>query len=469
MTAAAAFPARANAQRHPALAEMPTVIPDLIAELSGEAGGGPIRREDALDLLRRHLGRIQSTVQDGFEAHELSGLAAARWLAALSDGLMTAIHHYALAMVPPRGAAEAAEPPFALVATGGYGRGVLAPYSDIDLLFLTDQSAGPRSQRVVEFVLYLLWDLGLKVGHATRSIRDCMDESAKDATILTALVDARFLAGEKPVFERFLEVFNRTRQQRGLGSFLAAKRAERAGAACPLRRQPLPRRAEHQGRPRRAARPADALLAGALRLRHPAHARPGRAGQPRRRPAVRARGARHPRSWDFLWTVRFHLHYVAGRAEERLTFDFQPVVGARMGYTPRGRQDGVERFMKHLFLTVRDVLRLTRVLEPAIERAALGPPATRRHGRCGAGGSRPGLRRRQAGGGAAEPRLLPRADPDAADPQGGAGPQAGNPPAGHPGTDPQRPPRRQPARDGGGQHPLPRHPHRPRRRRTGCG
>ena len=109
MTSAAAYPTRANAQRHPALAEMPTVIPDLIAELTGEAGGGPIRREDALDLLRRHLGRIQSTVQDGFEAHELSGLAAARWLAALSDGLMTAIHAYALVMVPPRNAAEAAE------------------------------------------------------------------------------------------------------------------------------------------------------------------------------------------------------------------------------------------------------------------------------------------------------------------------------------------------------------------------
>ena len=284
-------------------------------------------------------------------------------------------------MVPPRGAAEAAEPPFALVATGGYGRGVLAPYSDIDLLFLTDQSAGPRSQRVVEFVLYLLWDLGLKVGHATRSIRDCMDESAKDATILTALVDARFLAGEKPVFERFLEVFTRTRQQRGLGSFLAAKRAERAGRHARYGDSPYlvePNIKEGRG----GLRDLQTLvLAGALRLRHPAHAGPGRAGQPRRRPAVRARGARHPpRSWDFLWTVRFHLHYVAGRAEDRLTFDFQPVVGARMGYTPRGRQDGVERFMKHLFLTVRDVLRLTRVLEPAIERAALGPPATRRQG-----------------------------------------------------------------------------------------
>ncbi|TCZ58762.1 [protein-PII] uridylyltransferase [Roseicella aquatilis] len=379
MTAASAFPSKASAQRHPVLAEMPTVIPDLIAELTGEAGGGPIRREEALDLLRRHLGRIQATVQESFEAHELSGLSAARWLAALTDGLMTAIHQYALAMTPAR-AAEAAEPPFALVATGGYGRGVLAPFSDIDLLFLTDQAAGPRSERVVEFVLYLLWDLGLKVGHATRSIRDCLEEGAKDATIMTALVDARFLTGERPVFDRFCDAFARAREQRGLGPFLAAKRAERAGRHARYGDSPYlvePNIKEGRGGLRdlqtlywlaRYAFNTDRMPelvgpdspGGGLLTEH------------------EARSIR--RAWDFLWTVRFHLHYVAGRAEDRLTFDFQPVVGARMGYTPRGRQDGVERFMKHLFLTVRDVLRLTRVLEPAIERAALGPPATRRQG-----------------------------------------------------------------------------------------
>ncbi|MDO9710331.1 [protein-PII] uridylyltransferase [Paracraurococcus lichenis] len=380
MTAPAAFPTRAPGQRHPVLAEVPTVIPDLIAELTGEAGGGPIRREDALDLLRRHLGRIQATVQESFEAHELSGLASARWLAALTDGLMGAIHHYALAMVPAKGAAELAEAPFALVATGGYGRGVLAPFSDIDLLFLTDQPAGPRAQRVVEFVLYFLWDLGLKVGHATRCIRDCIEEAAKDSTVLTALVDSRFLAGEKPVYERFAEAFTASNRQRGLGPFLAAKRAERAGRHARYGDSPYlvePNIKEGRGGLRDLQ-----TLYWLARYAFGTQRMPDLVGPDSPGGGLltehEARAIR--RAWDFLWTVRFHLHYVAGRAEERLTFDFQPVVGARMGYTPRGRQDGVERFMKHLFLTVRDVLRLTRVLEPAIERAALGPPATRRQG-----------------------------------------------------------------------------------------
>ncbi|HYZ33550.1 MAG TPA: [protein-PII] uridylyltransferase [Crenalkalicoccus sp.] len=337
-------------------------------------------REQALDLLRRQLGRIQARVQDGFELRNLSGLAAARWLAALMDGLVGAIHAYALAMTPPRDAAEQAEPPFALAATGGYGRGVLAPYSDIDLLFLADQPPGPRARRAVEFVLYLLWDLGLKVGHATRSQRECLEEAARDTTVLTALVDARFLAGDRGAFDRFETAFTRERAARGLGPFLAAKRAERQSRHARYGESPYlvePHIKEGRG----GLRDLQTLywLAryafGTQRM--PELVGPDSPGGG----LLTEREARAiKRAWNFLWTVRFHLHYVAGRAEERLTFDFQPVVGARMGYTPHGRQDGVERFMKHLFLTVRDVLRLTRVLEPAIERAALGPPATRREG-----------------------------------------------------------------------------------------
>ncbi len=122
--------------------------------------------------------------------------------------------------------------------------------------------------------------------------------------------------------------------------------------------------------------------------------------------------------------MRFHLHYVAGRAEERLTFDLQPVVGARMGYTRHGRQDGVERFMRHYFLTAREIARLTRILEPAILRAALGPPAL-------AAETDQALLTR--GFVLAEGKLLPMpgrdfdagADPDAAHPAGGARPRPG--------------------------------------------
>uniref|UniRef100_UPI0010821D13 [protein-PII] uridylyltransferase n=1 Tax=Crenalkalicoccus roseus TaxID=1485588 RepID=UPI0010821D13 len=372
MTAVAASSTRPPEGRHPALAEPPIVVPDLVAALTE----GPMPREQALDLLRGQLGRIQARVQDAFEAHQLSGLAAARWLAALMDGVVQALHAYALAMVPPRGA----EPPFALVATGGYGRGVLAPHSDIDLLFLTRGEAGPRAQRLVEFLLYLLWDLGLKVGHATRSVPACLEAAGRDTTILTALVDARLLAGDRALFDEFQEAFAAMRRQQGLSPFLAAKRAERAARHARYGDSPYlvePNIKEGRGGLRDLQ-----TLYWLARYAFGTERMPDLVGPDSPGGGLltehEARAIR--RAWNFLWTVRFHLHYVAGRAEERLTFDFQPVVGARMGYTPHGRQDGVERFMKHLFLTVRDVLRLTRVLEPAIERAALGPPARRREG-----------------------------------------------------------------------------------------
>ncbi len=382
MTPEAAFPARTPAGAPADLAAVPSAVPDLINELlgAGTLVAGPLARDAALSLLRRHLGRIQGRVQDAFESQQLSGLAAARWLAALVDGLMHAIHRYALEMTPPRNPAEAREPPYALVATGGYGRGVLAPYSDIDLLFLSDGQAGPRAQRTVEFTLYMLWDLGLKVGHATRSVKDCLDEAAKDVTSLTALVDARFLYGERAAFERFQETFAKMRRDRGLAPFLAAKRQER-----------LVRHGKYGDSPY-MVEPHIKEGRGGLRDLQTLYWLARYAFGTQRMPELvgpdspggglltehEARTVR--RAWNFLWTVRFHLHLVTQRAEERLTFDLQPVVGARMGYTPRGRQDGVERFMKHLFLTVRDVARLSRVLEPAIERAALGPPAGRKTG-----------------------------------------------------------------------------------------
>ncbi|MCU0886621.1 MAG: [protein-PII] uridylyltransferase [Rubritepida sp.] len=350
--------------------------PGLLERLLPE--GLPVPRDIALGLLRRELGGLQGRVQQAFESREILGVAAARRLGSEMDRVLLAILDYAATMVPPAGGAPAVD--FALVATGGYGRGVLAPHSDIDLLFLTPREPGPRTRRLIEFTLYLLWDLGLKVGHATRSAEDCLAEGLKDATILTALVDARFLGGDAAVFESFAAAFAAHRVQDGLAPFLAAKRAERTERHARYGESPFlvePHVKEGRG----GLRDLQTLYWLARYAfdvqRMPELVGPDSPGGG----LLTEREARAIlRAWDFLWTLRFHLHYVTGRAEERLTFDLQPVIAARMGYTRHGAQDGSERLMKHLFLTARDVVRFTRILEPAIERAALGPPAARREG-----------------------------------------------------------------------------------------
>jgi [protein-PII] uridylyltransferase len=440
---------RAVAAPDQPMTDAPEVLADLIAELLPD--GVPIPRDAALGRLRRQLGRIQGRVQRAFEDRQLSGLASARWLAALTDGITGAIYAYTGAQVPP----DPAEPSFALVATGGYGRGVLAPFSDIDLLFLSDAPLGPQGRRAVEFMLYLLWDLGLKVGHATRSVPECIEDARADVTVQTALLDARHLAGDRAIFGRFDAAFARMRRQVGFAAFLAAKRAERTARHTRYGESPFlvePHVKEGRG----GLRDLQTLYWLARHAfdvqRMPELVGPGSPGGGLLT-EQEARSIR--RAWSFFWSVRFHLHYVTGRAEERLTFDLQPVLGARMGYTRHGVQDGVERFMKHLFLTARDVVRLTRLLEPALERAALGrPPSSRRATRrC----RRPASRwptasccSRRTATSRRTRRVMLRLVRAARD-RG-----ARDPPAGAPRADPQRAPRRAAARRPGGERPLPR-------------
>jgi [protein-PII] uridylyltransferase len=337
-------------------------------------------RGAALDAFRRHLARIQSSVREAFDQGQLAGVAAAQRLAALNDGLIASLYEYAVHAAASRDREPPPWEPLALLATGGYGRGVLAPFSDIDLLFLTSSEPSAGTLQAVESMLYLLWDLGLKVGHATRSIEQCLEAAAGDATIRTTLLDARRLAGAPELFVEFRERFRTACADWGVGEFIAAKQAERAARHQRFGDSPFlvePNIKEGRG----GLRDLQTLYwiarytlgtGGIAELVDP----DGPGGG-----LITEREARlYRRSWSFLWTLRFNLHYVAGRAEERLTFDLQPVVGARMGYTRRGRQHGVERFMRHYFLTAREVLRLTRVLEPALVRAALGPPAVTRGG-----------------------------------------------------------------------------------------
>ena len=349
-----------------------------LAEALAGLGGAP-PRDQVLGVFRRHLARIQQGVRDRFE-DGLSGLQAGRLLGRLMDGLIQELHGYALQraiiVAPDDRGAEPRE--VALVATGGYGRGVLAPFSDIDLLFVSPGPPGEKARAVVEFVLYFLWDLGLKVGHATRSVAECLAEARRDVTVRTSLIDARLLSGDLATYAVFRENFLADCKDVGSASFITAKQAERDARHHRYGESPFlvePNIKEGKG----GLRDLQTLywmsryefgtqVMGDL----VGPGSPG-GGLLTEEEARRAR-----RSWDFLWTVRFHMHLVAGRAEDRLTFDLQPIVGARMGYTRHGKQDGVERFMRHLFLTMRDTVRITAVLEPVLVRAALGPPALAR-------------------------------------------------------------------------------------------
>jgi [protein-PII] uridylyltransferase len=340
-----------------------SVLSDALGALAED---GPLSREAALGVFRRHQARMQQHVQHAFEQDQIAGLQAARLLGKLTDGMIASLYEHAVA---DTGLGRPEH--LSVAATGGYGRGVLAPFSDIDLLFLTAQEPTQQTLQVVEYMLYFLWDLGVKVGHATRSIEDCLVEGAKDTTIRTALLDARHIAGDAPLFAEFHTRFRAACKEAGAADYIAAKQAERDLRHRRYGDSPFvvePNVKEGRGGLRDlqtlywiARYVYDTQTMGEL----------ADVGD-----VLTETEAKHGRrAWEFLWTVRFHLHYVAGRAEERLTFDLQPVVGARMGYTRHGRQDGVERFMRHYFLTAREISRLTRILEPAILREALGPPA----------------------------------------------------------------------------------------------
>jgi [protein-PII] uridylyltransferase len=372
---------------------LPTKFPDEPAAAADQlrqaiaaasTGAAPMSRDVALDVFRRHLARVQVHVRDVFEQGNLPGLKAARLLSDLTDGLIAALFDYAVSLVP--GAAKSGALKLTIAATGGYGRAVLAPFSDLDLLFLTPDrrriaflgraNAQADVHRTVEFMLYFLWDLGLKVGHATRSVSECIQAAGADVTIRTSLLDARHIAGEAATFANFAKQFRKSCVAAGPGGFLAAKQAERDARHKRYGESPFvvePNVKEGRGglRDLQTLYWMSSFVFGTGDFAKLAD--PDGPGGGILTP-TEARLAR--RSWSWLWTLRFHLHYVAGRAEDRLTFDLQPVIGARMGYARRDRQDGVERFMRHYFLTAREVTRLTQVMEPALIRAALGPPAS---------------------------------------------------------------------------------------------
>ena len=250
----------------------------------------------------------------------------------------------------------------ALVAVGGYGRGTLAPGSDIDLLFLLPQKQTRGATQMVEYMLYMLWDLGLKVGHATRDINECVRLSRSDITIRTSLLEARFLWGDSALFDDLVMRFDQEVVKGTGAEYVQAKLAERD------------ERHAKAGESRYLVEPNVKDGKGGLRDLHTLfwigkYFYRVRSGEELVDKGVftRAEYNRIRKAEDFLWAVRCHMHFLTGKAEERLHFDIQREIAERLGYTSHPGLSGVERFMKHYFLIAKDVGDLTRIFCAALE------------------------------------------------------------------------------------------------------
>src|SRR5579871_6635104 len=154
------------------------------------------------------------------------GRTCAERLCRLQDDIIQVIYDFAVRQLYPSQAPSDAER-MAIVATGGYGRGLMAPGSDIDLLFLLPYKQTAWGESVAEAILYCLWDMGLKVGHATRSIDECIRQAKADMTIRTALLEARYLLGDRALFEELVARFDRQVVQGTAAEFVSAKLMER--------------------------------------------------------------------------------------------------------------------------------------------------------------------------------------------------------------------------------------------------
>jgi [protein-PII] uridylyltransferase len=335
------------------------VTPSLDDRLVEAASAPDVRKAVAATLKESFdaaRGKAARRLETGGE-----GVEVARLYAAAADDMLTALWRFSTEVLYPAPNPTSAER-LSLIAVGGYGRGVLAPFSDLDLLFLRPWKSIPRTEQVIEFMLYVLWDLGVKVGQSARSVDECLALAKSDMTVRTALLEARPLTGDAKLADDFIARFRTLVTRADPRPFIAAKLEERdvrhqkSGA---VRYRVEPNLKDGKG----GLRDLNTLfwIARSLAPDSPLGARV-------MDDLLTARERRtFVESFDFLWRTRAHLHLIAGRAEEKLTFDLQPEVAKRMGWRGRGDEPAVERFMRRYFLVARDVGGLTRALSAKLE------------------------------------------------------------------------------------------------------
>lgn len=248
-----------------------------------------------------------------------------------------------------------------VIAVGGYGRGEMAPFSDVDLLFLTPYKITAWAESVIEAMLYMLWDLKLKVGHSARTVRDCLRLGREDFTIRTAMLEHRFVAGDAALASELDTALRRDLFTGTAREFIEAKLTERD------------ERHIRQGQ-RYMVEPNVKEGKGGLRdlqslfwIGKYIHGVQDAADLVPLGVFTNEEFANFIAAEDFQWAVRCHLHLLTGRATEQLSFDMQVQVAEAMGYEDRAGRRAVEVFMQGYFRHATEVGDLTRIFLTGLE------------------------------------------------------------------------------------------------------
>ncbi len=320
-----------------------------------EDKGAAASRQKVVELLREALANGREEISRRLSEKPSAGHEVAEAQAFLVDQLVRVIHDHVVTDVYPAGNRSTGER-LTIMAVGGYGRGEMAPHSDIDIAFLTPIKSTPWCEQVIEAMLYFLWDLGITIGHSSRSLDEMVKMCRSDLTIRTAMLEGRYVWGDQDLYaearQRFWkEVVSGTERK-----FVTEKLAERD------------ERHKRMGDSRYVVEPNVKEGKGSLRDLHTLywigkyihHVRNAselvQVGLLTNKEYLAFR-----RAANFFWAVRCHLHTITGRAEDRLTFDLQREVAKRMNYSNRTGKSAVERFMQFFFLQAKVVGTLTGV------------------------------------------------------------------------------------------------------------
>ncbi|MEZ5690522.1 MAG: [protein-PII] uridylyltransferase [Rickettsiales bacterium] len=250
----------------------------------------------------------------------------------------------------------------AIIAVGGYGRSEMFPYSDVDLLFLYNDGSRKQLSYIAESILYILWDLGFKVGQSHQTIEEALEFAKDDITVRTNMLDSRYVVGNKDIFSSFYARFDKDIVEENISEFIEAKLEERE------------KRHQHFGDSRYMLEPNVKEGKGGLRDTHTlwwiikaAYSLSSNQEMVKRGLVSRKEYRDFEHARVFLCRTRAHLHYIAGRMEDRITFDYQHRLAEAMGFSHPLINRTIERFMRRYFVAVRTIGSTTRIFCALLE------------------------------------------------------------------------------------------------------